>query len=131
MAARQGSFAATPWRVSAGNYRFNTAVFGVGARLYRHYTPLQLPASSPHGMPNPFLFFAILSEFREPPWARETMRLNLYVQGNGVPLIVLHGLLGCSDKCRAKRKRLADYRLHTGAAARFYQTVIGFLWGDC
>lgn len=35
------------------------------------------------------------------------MRLNFHVQGDGVPLIILHGFLGASDNWRAMSKRLA------------------------
>ena len=37
------------------------------------------------------------------------MRLNFHVQGNGVPLITLHGFLGASDNWRAMSKRLAAH----------------------
>lgn len=37
------------------------------------------------------------------------MRLNFYVQGEGFPLIILHGLLGGADNWRAMSKRLAAH----------------------
>jgi len=51
------------------------------------------------------------------------MQLNFHVQGNGVPLIILHGFLGSSDNWRAMSKRLAsqfkvyclDLRNHGGS----------------
>jgi len=37
------------------------------------------------------------------------MRLNFHVQGDGVPVIILHGFLGSSDNLRAMSKRLAAH----------------------
>lgn len=37
------------------------------------------------------------------------MRLNFYVQGEGFPLILLHGMLGSADNWRAMGKRLAAH----------------------
>ena len=37
------------------------------------------------------------------------MRLNFLVQGDGVPLIILHGFLGSSDNWRAMSKRLSAH----------------------
>lgn len=37
------------------------------------------------------------------------MRLNFHVQGDGVPLIILHGFLGSSDNWRAMSKRFATH----------------------
>ena len=51
------------------------------------------------------------------------MQLNFHVQGDGVPLIILHGFLGSSDNWRVMSKRLArqfkvyclDLRNHGGS----------------
>jgi len=51
------------------------------------------------------------------------MRLNIHVQGDGFPLVILHGFLGSSDNWRAMSKRLAahfkvyclDLRNHGGS----------------
>lgn len=56
------------------------------------------------------------------------MRLNFHVQGDGVPLIILHGFLGPSNNSRAIRNWLAAHFIDT--ADQFYQTVTGFLWAD-
>lgn len=40
---------------------------------------------------------------------RENMLVHFHVQGEGFPLIVLHGLLGASDNWRAMSKRLAAH----------------------
>jgi pimeloyl-ACP methyl ester carboxylesterase len=65
----------------------------------------------------------ILAKFREPSGRRETMQLNFHVEGDGVPLIILHGFLGSSDNWRAMSKRFAalfkvyclDLRNHGGS----------------
>ena len=52
------------------------------------------------------------------------MQLNFHVEGDGVPLIILHGFLGSSDNWRAMSKRFAalfkvyclDLRNHGGSA---------------
>jgi esterase len=42
------------------------------------------------------------------------MRLNFQVQGEGFPLIILHGILGSSDNWRAASKRLGDrYKVYS------------------
>lgn len=58
----------------------------------------------------------------------ETMRLKFHVQGDGAPIIILHGFLGSSDNSRAMSQWLAAHFIH--AAAQFFYAVTGFLWGD-
>lgn len=56
-----------------------------------------------------FLFFANFVSFPVAPPHRAPMRLGFSIQGQGFPILIIHGFLGSSDNWRSLSKQLGRY----------------------